>query len=72
MVTETAEVYREVVRPYMERKREGGRLNWVFNIIEGKTEVEDVIFRTPLGKRAARLKLANTFCEICWRLEIYR
>ncbi|TVY46190.1 Efflux pump [Lachnellula occidentalis] len=48
MVTETAQVYREKVRPYMEEKREGGRLNWVYNIIEGKTEVEDVIFRTPL------------------------
>jgi m7GpppX diphosphatase len=31
-------------------KRDQGRLNWVFNIIDGKTEVEDVIFRTPLGK----------------------
>ncbi|KAH8678739.1 HIT-like domain-containing protein [Tricladium varicosporioides] len=49
MVTETAEVYRENVRPYMESKRAEGRLNWVYNIIEGKTEVEDVIFRTPLG-----------------------
>ncbi|TVY19608.1 m7GpppX diphosphatase [Lachnellula arida] len=48
MVTETAQIYRERVRPYMEGKREGGRLNWVYNIIEGKTEVEDVIFRTPL------------------------
>ncbi|TVY57265.1 m7GpppX diphosphatase [Lachnellula cervina] len=48
MVTETAQIYRERVRPYMQGKREGGRLNWVYNIIEGKTEVEDVIFRTPL------------------------
>ncbi|EPE35251.1 mRNA decapping enzyme DcpS N-terminal [Glarea lozoyensis ATCC 20868] len=49
LVCETAEIYRSKVRPYMENKRAEGRLNWVYNIIEGKTEVEDVIFRTPLG-----------------------
>ena len=50
MVTETPEIYRDRVRPYMLAKREEGRLNWVWNIIEGKTEVEDVIFRTPQGR----------------------
>lgn len=49
MVTETAETYKNSVRPYMQRQREGGRLTWVYNIIEGKTEVEDVIFRTVRG-----------------------
>lgn len=49
-VTETAEIYRDHVRPYMLKKREEGRLNWVFNIIEGKKEVEDVIYRTKLGE----------------------
>jgi m7GpppX diphosphatase len=49
-VIETAEIYREKVRPYMLQKREEGRLNWVWNIIDGKTEVEDVIFRTPKGR----------------------
>jgi m7GpppX diphosphatase len=49
LVCETAEIYKSKVRPYMENKRAEGRLNWVYNIIEGKTEVEDVIFRTPLG-----------------------
>lgn len=34
----------------MLQKREEGRLNWVWNIIDGKTEVEDVIFRTPKGR----------------------
>lgn len=48
-VTETPEIYKEHVRPYMLSKREQGRLNWVFNIIEGRKEVEDVIFRTKLG-----------------------
>ncbi|KAJ5779220.1 Scavenger mRNA decapping enzyme N-terminal [Penicillium paradoxum] len=45
MVTETAQIYREHVRPYMQAKREEGRLNWVFNILEGRTEQEDVIMR---------------------------
>lgn len=46
LVTETAEIYKEKVQPYMLAKREQGRLNWVWNIIAGKTEVEDVIYRT--------------------------
>ncbi|KAL4885315.1 HIT-like domain-containing protein [Aspergillus karnatakaensis] len=47
MVTETPEVYRDYIRPYMQAKREEGRLNWVFNILEGRTEQEDVILRDP-------------------------
>ncbi|KAF3055640.1 m7GpppX diphosphatase [Daldinia childiae] len=49
-VTETPEIYRDKVRPLMQINREEGRLNWVFNIIEGRKEVEDVIYRTPLGQ----------------------
>ncbi|EOD48222.1 putative mrna decapping protein [Neofusicoccum parvum UCRNP2] len=45
LVTETPEIYRGHVRPYMQKQREEGRLNWVFNIIEGRTEQEDVFFR---------------------------
>ncbi|KAL4957996.1 HIT-like domain-containing protein [Aspergillus filifer] len=45
MVTETPEIYRDYIRPYMQAKREEGRLNWVFNILEGRTEQEDVILR---------------------------
>lgn len=50
MVTETPEIYAQMIRPYMLEKREQGRLNWVWNIIDGKTEVEDVIYRTPQGR----------------------
>ncbi|KAI9171237.1 m7GpppX diphosphatase [Paramyrothecium foliicola] len=50
LVTETPEIYHDKIRPYMLNKREEGRLNWVFNIIEGKKEVEDVIYRTKLGE----------------------
>ncbi|KAL2814066.1 HIT-like domain-containing protein [Aspergillus cavernicola] len=45
MVTETPEIYSDYIRPYMRAKREQGRLNWVFNILEGRTEQEDVILR---------------------------
>lgn len=49
-VSETPAIYRDHVRPYMQAQRDAGRLNWVFNIIEGKKEVEDVIYRTPYGQ----------------------
>lgn len=49
-VTETPDIYRDKIRPHMLAKREQGRLNWVFNIIEGRKEVEDVIYRTKLGE----------------------
>ncbi len=52
LVTETAAVYASRVRPYMERKRAGGRLNWVYNIIEGRTEAEDVVYRTAYAGEA--------------------
>ncbi|KAK8207980.1 hypothetical protein M8818_004018 [Zalaria obscura] len=47
LVTETAAIYAAHIRPYMRAKREEGRLNWVFNILEGRTEQEDVLFRSP-------------------------
>ena len=45
IVTETPEIYQRYVRPYMQHQREKGVLNWVFNIIEGRTEQEDVMYR---------------------------
>ncbi|KAK3687136.1 hypothetical protein LTR37_019129 [Vermiconidia calcicola] len=45
-VTETPEVYRKYMRPYMSQCREEGRLNWVFNIIEGRSEQENVLYRS--------------------------
>jgi len=50
MVTETPEIYSTKIKPYMQSQREQGRLNWIWNVIDGKTEVEDVIFRTPKGR----------------------
>ncbi|KAI1811749.1 scavenger mRNA decapping enzyme [Poronia punctata] len=49
-VTETPEIYHDKVRALMQASREQGHLNWVYNIIEGRREVEDVIYRTPLGR----------------------
>lgn len=34
----------------MQAQREAGRLNWVFNILDGKTEQEDVILRSHSTK----------------------
>ncbi|PPJ51750.1 hypothetical protein CBER1_08192 [Cercospora berteroae] len=46
VVLETKEIYEKWVRKYMEICREEGRLNWVFNIIEGRKEQEDVLYRS--------------------------
>lgn len=43
MVTETPEIYRELVQPYVESKRGNGRLNWVYNILEKKKESDRII-----------------------------
>lgn len=53
MVTETPTIYQQHVRPYMQRMRDEGRLNWVFNIIEGRKEQEDVLLRDP-GQGSSR------------------
>jgi m7GpppX diphosphatase len=45
MVTETPDIYASYVKPWIQRQREKGTLNWIFNIIEGRTEQEDVIYR---------------------------
>ena len=46
LVTETPLIYANYVRPYIEEQRASGRLNWVFNIIEGRTEQENVLYRS--------------------------
>ncbi|KAF1964585.1 scavenger mRNA decapping enzyme [Bimuria novae-zelandiae CBS 107.79] len=45
VVTETPEVYAKYVRMWIQRQREKGTLDWVFNVIEGRAEQEDVIYR---------------------------
>ncbi|KAK8161969.1 HIT-like domain-containing protein [Phyllosticta citrichinensis] len=45
LVSETPEIYKNHVRPYIEKQRGEGRLDWIFNIIEGRTEEEDVFYR---------------------------
>lgn len=47
MVTETPTIYQQHVRPYMKRMRDEGRLNWVFNILEGRSEQEHILLRDP-------------------------
>lgn len=45
MVTETAQIYKDYVKPYIQKKRDEGRLNWVFNILEGRSEQGNVLLR---------------------------
>lgn len=47
VVTETAQIYHESVRPYVQSQRRPERLEWMRNIIHGRAEVDDVIFRHP-------------------------
>ena len=53
MVTETPAIYKQHVRPYMQQMRDEGRLNWVFNILEGRKEQEDILLRDP-GQDSSR------------------
>jgi m7GpppX diphosphatase len=45
-VTETSSIYAQHIRPYIAAQRHQGRLDWIFNILDGKTEQEDVILRS--------------------------
>ena len=46
VVLETPEIYAKYVRPYMQQYREEGKLNWVFNFLEGRKEQENVLYRS--------------------------
>lgn len=50
IVTETPAIYTSYIHPWITSQREKGTLNWVFNIIEGRTEQEDVIYRETDAK----------------------
>jgi m7GpppX diphosphatase len=45
VVTETPAVFRAHVRPFMLRQQREGRLAWVHNILDGRSEQENVIHR---------------------------
>ncbi|KAF2020069.1 scavenger mRNA decapping enzyme [Aaosphaeria arxii CBS 175.79] len=59
VVTETPAIYAAHVRPYMAAVREAGRLNWVFNILDGVTEQDDIIYREKRGERDGFLILPD-------------
>lgn len=52
MVSETAQIYAEHVRPFIARQRTSGRLDWIFNILDGRTEQEDVVARVDWDSAA--------------------
>ena len=45
IVRETPEIYANYVRPYIAKQHEKGTLQWVYNILDGLKEQEDVIYR---------------------------
>ncbi|CAH7668839.1 HIT-like domain-containing protein [Phakopsora pachyrhizi] len=49
MIRETPDLYKRIVLPYIE-SIPSTRLNWLYNILEGKTESEKVIYRDPSPK----------------------
>ncbi|KAK6356168.1 hypothetical protein TWF718_000540 [Orbilia javanica] len=44
MVVETPEIYEKYVTRYITQKTEGGRLNWVYNILDHKAESEKIVY----------------------------
>ena len=44
MVTETPEIYKEFVKPYVESKRSGGQLNWVYNVLNHDAEEDTILY----------------------------
>lgn len=44
MITETAEIYHKAILPWIESQPKS-RIQWVYNILEGLKERENVLFR---------------------------
>jgi m7GpppX diphosphatase len=47
IIRETVQIYREIVLPYIQRDERGDRIQWVYNILDKKKEVERIIFEDP-------------------------
>ncbi|KAF7846342.1 hypothetical protein BT93_L4519 [Corymbia citriodora subsp. variegata] len=46
-VTETPELYSKHIRPYIaQTQRTPKRLDWIYNILDGRTEQEDIVYRS--------------------------
>ncbi|KZM23902.1 5'-(N(7)-methyl 5'-triphosphoguanosine)-[mRNA] diphosphatase [Ascochyta rabiei] len=45
IVHETPEIYARYVKPYIAKQHERGTLQWVYNILDGAKEQDDVIYR---------------------------
>jgi len=44
MITETAQIYRDEVLPWIESQPKS-RIQWVYNILDGLKETENILFR---------------------------
>ncbi|CCH58750.1 hypothetical protein TBLA_0A09660 [Henningerozyma blattae CBS 6284] len=45
MISETPEIYNEIVKPYIEELYDTGRLQWVKNILHNGAEAERIVYR---------------------------
>lgn len=46
-VTETPDIYARHIKPWIEKtQRTPGRIDWIYNILDGVTEQEDVVYRS--------------------------
>ncbi|KAJ9658096.1 hypothetical protein H2198_003934 [Neophaeococcomyces mojaviensis] len=46
-VTETSEVYKQHIKPWVEQtQRTAQRLDWIYNILDGRTEQDDIVYRS--------------------------
>ena len=51
VVTETPLFYKTHVAPFVSRQRTESRMAWIYNILEGRTEQEDIIHRSSASTR---------------------
>jgi m7GpppX diphosphatase len=58
-VTESPTIYITHIRPWILSQRTSGRLDWIFNILSGLTEQEDVILRSDWGTESGFLLLPD-------------
>lgn len=54
-VTETPAIYQKHVKPWIERtQRTAKRLDWIYNVLDGITEQEDVVYRSSTFGQCSR------------------
>lgn len=59
-VTESPEIYSTYIRPYIDRtQRTPKRVDWIYNILDGITEQDDIIYRSPDFRSPTKIAIAT-------------